>query len=121
MSNLSILKPRPLEKLNMYMNDENRQFLFCGLSKRSEFLYIYDVNECRGDFRIAAGAGDECLEVLRGVFGFDGALEDVEPTGERDVLAGERAILVGGDDFFTGERVRFEDAQLTLALPFKRN
>ena len=32
----------------------------------------------------------------------------LEPTGERDVLAGERAILVGGDDFFTGERVRFE-------------
>lgn len=76
--------------------------------KRSEFIYIYDVNECRGDFRIVTGAGDECLEVLRGVFGFDGALEDVEPTGERDVLAGERAILVGGDDFFTGERVRFE-------------
>ena len=76
--------------------------------------------ECRGDFCIVTGAGDECLEVLRGVFGFDGALEDVEPTGERDALAGERAILVGGDDFFTGERVRFEDAQLTLALPFKR-
>ena len=89
--------------------------------RRSELPYIYDVNECRGDFRIVAGAGDECLEVLRGVFGFDGALEDVEPTGERHVLAGERAILVGGDDFFTGERVRFEDAQLTLALPFKRN
>ena len=57
--------------------------------------------------------------MLRGVFGFDGALEDVEPTGERDVVARERATLVGGDNFFTGERVRFEDSQLTLALPFQ--
>ena len=77
--------------------------------ERSKFIYIYYLNECRGDFRIVAGAGDECLEVLRGVFGFDGALEDVEPTGERDVLAGERAFFEDGDDFFSGERVRFED------------
>ena len=101
--------PCLLENQTMYMSEKNRQFLFCGLSKRTELLYIYDVNVCRGDFRIVAGAGDECLEMLRGVFGFDGALEEVEPNGERDLLAGERAILVGGDDFFSGERVRFED------------
>ena len=41
------------------------------------------MNEGRGDIRIAAGAGDECHEVLRGVLCFGGALEDVEPTGER--------------------------------------
>jgi len=88
---------------------KNRQFHFCGLSKRSEFIYIYDAIECRGDFRIVTGAGDECLEVLLGVFGFDGALEYVEPTGERHVLAGERAFFEDGDDIFVGERVRFED------------
>ena len=61
-----------------------------GWIERTELLYIYDVNECRGDFRIVTGAGDECLEVLRGVFGFDGALEDVEPTGELQHAKGEK-------------------------------
>ena len=32
--------------------------------KRSEFLYIYDVNECRGDFRTVTGAENECLKEL---------------------------------------------------------
>ena len=36
------------ESDHMYMSEKNRQFHFCGLSKRSEFIYIYDVNECRG-------------------------------------------------------------------------
>ena len=37
-----------------------------------------------------------------------------------NVLAGQRAFSKGGDELFTGEHVRFEDSQLTLALPFKR-
>ena len=51
--------------------------------KRSELLYIYDVNECRGDFRIVTSIVDECLKELHGVFGFGSALEDVELTGKR--------------------------------------
>ena len=44
---------------------------------------MHVIDEGRGEFRTATGAGDECREVLHGVFGFGGALEDVEPTGER--------------------------------------
>ena len=57
---------------------------------------------------------DECFKELHGAFGFGGALEDVE-NGERDALAGQRRFSKGYDDFFTRERVHFEDAQLTLA------
>ena len=36
---------------------------------------MHVIDEGRGEFRTATGAGDECREVLHGVFGFGGALE----------------------------------------------
>ena len=64
-----------------YVHEREKSPFHFGWLKRSKLLHIYVMNEDRGDIRIAAGAGDECHEVLRGVLCFGGALEDVEPSG----------------------------------------
>ena len=66
-----------------HVHEREKSPFHFGWMKRSTLLYMHVIDEGRGEFRTATGAGDECREVLHGVFGFGGALEDVEPTGER--------------------------------------
>ena len=82
LNNLRILKPCLLRESDHVDEREKSPFHF-GWMKRSKLLHMHVIDEGRGEFRTATGAGDECREVLHGVFGFGGALEDVEPTGER--------------------------------------
>ena len=58
-----------------HVDEREKSPFHFGWMKRSKLLYMHVIDEGRGEFRTATGAGDECREVLHGVFGFGGALE----------------------------------------------
>ena len=66
-----------------HVHEREKSPFHFGWMKRSTLLYMHVIDGGRGEFRTATGAGDECREVLHGVFGFGGALGDVEPTNMR--------------------------------------